>query len=93
MRCGFQTFTAFTCIHAVFQTNPARLPPSSNLLLPTAAKSRQKGPLEGNALHPIIMQILQVVCTCSRQSEAALNKLNRLPWRLTCKIHLITGDP
>jgi hypothetical protein len=23
--------------------------------LPTAAKSKQKGPLEGNALHPIIL--------------------------------------
>jgi hypothetical protein len=50
--------------------------------LPTAAQSKQKMPLAGNALHPIIRQILQVVCTCSRQAEAALNKLNRLPWRL-----------
>jgi hypothetical protein len=47
--------------------------------LPTAAKGRQKGPIEGNALHPIIRQILQVACTFSRQAEAALNKLNRLP--------------
>ena len=35
--------------------------------LPTAAKSKQKVPLEGNTLHPIIRQILLVVCTCSRQ--------------------------
>jgi hypothetical protein len=82
MRCGFQAFTAFTCIHAVFQTNPARLPPLSNLLFAYSSKSKQKMPLAGNALHPIIRQILQVVCTCSRQAEAALNKLNRLPWRL-----------
>jgi hypothetical protein len=61
--------------------------------LPTAAQSKQKMPLAGNALHPIIRQILQVVCTCSRQAEAALNKLNRLPWRLPCKIHLIIGEP
>ena len=39
----------------------------STYFLPTAAKSRQKGPLEGNALLPIIRQILQVVCTCSGQ--------------------------
>jgi len=28
-------------------------------------------PLEGNALHPMILQIKQVVCTCSQQAEAA----------------------
>ena len=40
--------------------------------LPTAKKSKQKRPLEGNALHPIIMQILLVVCTCSRQWQTQL---------------------
>jgi hypothetical protein len=43
--------------------------------LPTAAKSRQKGPLEGNALHPIIFCIKQVVCTCSQQWQTQLASL------------------
>jgi hypothetical protein len=76
-------------IHDVFQASSM----SPDLLLPPAAKSKQKMPLEGNALHPIIRQILQAVCTCSPQAEAALNKLNCLPWRLPCKINLIIGEP
>jgi hypothetical protein len=31
----------------------------STYFLPTAAKSKQKGPLDGNALHPIIYSLLQ----------------------------------
>jgi hypothetical protein len=36
--------------------------------LPTAAKSKQKVPLEGNALHPLIYSFLQVVMIRSRQA-------------------------
>ena len=43
--------------------------------LPTAAKSKQKVPLEGNTLHPIILRIKQVVCTCSRQWQTQLASL------------------
>jgi hypothetical protein len=32
---------------------------NTHLLLPTAVKSKQKKPLEGNALHPIILRIKQ----------------------------------
>jgi hypothetical protein len=54
-----------------FTLNPFRL----TYFLPTAAKSKQKVPLEGNALHPIILRIKQVVCTCSRQWQTHLTSM------------------
>jgi hypothetical protein len=39
--------------------------------LPAAVKIKQKGTLESNAPHPVILWIKQVVYTCSRQAEAA----------------------
>jgi len=42
-----------TAIPAFFKRNSFR----PTYFLPTAAKSTQKGPLEGNALHPTIRQI------------------------------------
>ncbi|MFT6843262.1 MAG: hypothetical protein ACJASR_002038 [Psychroserpens sp.] len=41
--------------HAFFTRNPFR----PTYFLPTAAKSKQKVPLEGNALYPIILRIKQ----------------------------------
>ena len=44
----------------------------STYFFAAAKKSKQKRPLEGNALHPIILRIKQVVCTCSRQWQTQL---------------------
>jgi hypothetical protein len=66
-----------------FTRNPFR----PTYFLPTAAKSKQKMPLEGNSLNPLIYSF------CWSFALAPGNdKLNRLPWRLPCKIHLIIGE-
>jgi hypothetical protein len=44
----------------------------STYFFAAAKKSKQKRPLEGNALHPMILCIKQVVCTCSRQWQTQL---------------------
>jgi hypothetical protein len=51
---------------AVFIQNPFY----ATYFLPTAAKSKQEIPLEGNALHPQIALILQVALSRSRRRTA-----------------------
>jgi hypothetical protein len=54
--CGY-AFYALRLLASMpfFTRNPFR----PTYFLPTAAKSKQKKPLEGNALHPIILRIKQ----------------------------------
>jgi hypothetical protein len=56
--------------------NPLRfsdgIPAVRPYFFPTAAKSRQKGPLSSKALTPIIDQIKQAAFSCSRQRKAQL---------------------
>jgi hypothetical protein len=57
---------ALTAIHDVFKRNPFR----STYFLPTAAKRKQKAPLEDNALHPTITPSEQVARSRSRRRTA-----------------------
>jgi hypothetical protein len=61
--------TLFLCSYE--HRNPLRFSNESlrsTYFLPTAAKSKQKVPLEGNALHPLIYSFLQVVIIRSRRA-------------------------
>jgi hypothetical protein len=68
MRFAHQAFAARTGIHALFQASSR----GSTHFLPTAVKSKQKGPLSSKALTRIIDQIMQAAFSRSLRRKAQL---------------------
>ncbi len=73
IRCAYLSlrdtaWPAATAIHGFFQASSR----GSTHFLPTAVKSKQKGPLSSKALTPIIDQIMQAAFSRSRRRKAQL---------------------
>ena len=61
-----------TGLLAIFDSHPCK---PVTLFCYSKKRVTRKTPLEGNALHPVILRIQQVVCICSRQWQTQFSSL------------------